>query len=355
MFRFSQTEAKDASYKYSKSHLENFNKILVSRDRFIDLEPILKQKEYYMNLFFTKNNLAKNLCLLLALSTANPVFADGDNQEKKWYKNKYFLGVAGLVVVGTIVGVGYGIAIAVDDPDPTASPSDAPSDIPSSFPSLAPSPYPSLRPSLLPSSVPSSSPSISPSLRPSSSPSSVPSSSPSDKPSQTPSHTPSASPTIPTPAPTQLQNFVADVRGFSCPQGTNVTDTGAVCSLDLLRYNLVVASPGSLGFPTRSGCRENTGDAVAGGGRAGCSYCDDDDTQNTERTLIWLTDSRGTAPCSNGADVAGDNAYKLQEYALTQDGVDICSLDFGVDDGGTYITQTLPAYFEDWLIDNFCE
>ena len=63
-----------------------------------------------MRLLSTMKNLSIVLCLICTISLGNPVLADGDNQDKKWYKNQRFLATVGLLATGTIIGGSYGIA-----------------------------------------------------------------------------------------------------------------------------------------------------------------------------------------------------------------------------------------------------
>lgn len=56
--------------------------------------------------------------------------------------------------------------------------------------------------------------------------------------------------------------------------------------------------------------------------------------------------------CSN-IDVLRD-WYPEIEAVITADGVDLCANDFSDEDGGTYVTMTLPGKLEGTLKKAFC-
>mmetsp|Transcript_8532 Transcript_8532/g.15616 ORF Transcript_8532/g.15616 Transcript_8532/m.15616 type:complete len:702 (-) Transcript_8532:163-2268(-) len=143
-------------------------------------------------------------------------------------------------------------------------------------------------------------------------------------------------------------NTVASVDDLVCPQGQTFVDLGYSCALNKQTFQLVVTSPGKLGIPKRSGC--SPGNGVAGGGKGGCSYCDEDNTQNTERTLIWWM----SGDCPAKAPLSGTFAPKLEDLILSEDGIDLCSLDYERNDGGDYITSDLGGKFEGFLQTIFC-
>jgi len=209
-------------------------------------------------------------------------------------------------------------------------------------------------PTPLPSAAPTASPTFSPTFSPTSSPTLSPTSSPTSSPSPSPSSFPSPAPVVPTPQPTHRNNLLTEVTSLGCPTGMQHLDNlGFDCDLARIKFELFVGIPQDLGFPTRSGCSKSAADAVAGGGAGGCTFCDEDDTQNTSRTLIWRTWNNNGGTCVH-ADLAA-HAHDFQELVLDADGVDFCSLDYDVQDGGAYITEMLPTKFESYLQRIFCE
>lgn len=244
-----------------------------------------------------------------------------------------------------------------------------PSEQPSSFPTLAAS----LQPTEFPSTMPTSKPSLVPTALPSLQPSNEPSMNPTVHASMYPTcgdadfdgvcddddicpggddNTDNDGDGVPNAC--DNVNRIVQVAGFLCPLGSQLMspplDFGPNCELNKITYELWLTPPSELGFPVRSGCWNNP---VGVGDLAGCSFCDDDDTQNTARTLSWFL-RLGFSGCS-GTVVTSTFANKLIKSTLQEDGIDLCSLDYSLGfDGPEYVTITLPKRFEAFLVSEIC-